>query len=109
MKIPPNAIIAPDKLTSYLLVSRPKNDKSRYLALAGFTLANPDDLVSALRSLTAQNEAIADRIDEYGTFYRVEGMLAGPIGAINVVTIWIEQAADGQFRFITLKPGGERR
>ena len=51
MKIPSDAIIAHEKLTQYLLVERPRNDKARFLAQAGFTLANPLDLEVALREL----------------------------------------------------------
>jgi hypothetical protein len=34
----PNAIISETKLTQYLLVFLPKDDKSQYLALGGYTL-----------------------------------------------------------------------
>lgn len=43
MKIPVDAIISNDKLTQYLLVPRQKNDKSGFLAQAGFTMENPED------------------------------------------------------------------
>jgi hypothetical protein len=106
VNIPPDAIIAADKLTRYLLVPRPKNDKSRFLAQAGFDLANPDELEAAIRALNETEEAIQDRSNEYGDLYRVEGELIGPEGALNVVTIWIVQPdLDNQFRFVTLKPG----
>ncbi|MBD2204797.1 hypothetical protein H6G33_13520 [Calothrix sp. FACHB-1219] len=38
MKIPPDAIIADEKITRYLLVPREQDDKSKFLAQAGFTL-----------------------------------------------------------------------
>mgnify|MGYP005848588085 CR=1 FL=1 len=108
MKIPPDAIIAADKLTRYLLLLRPKSDKSRYLAQAGFTLRNPQYLEAAIRQLTQLYEAVRDSSNEYGDFYRVEGDLVGPNGVtLYVVTIWIVQPGPGQqqFRFVTLKPG----
>ena len=104
MKIPSDAIIAHEKLTQYLLVERPKNDKARFLAQAGFTLANPLDLEVALRELLARAEAHVDRQDEYGRYFQVAGTLVGPQRALEVVTIWIELSADGAFRFVTLKP-----
>jgi len=73
MYIPATAVIPTEKLTAYLLVHRRKSDKSQYLARAGFTAANPTDLEQALRQLIAKNEAIQDRHDEYGAFFRVEG------------------------------------
>jgi len=41
MKIPPDALIPLEKLTSYLLVHREWDDKSKFLAQAGFTRENP--------------------------------------------------------------------
>jgi hypothetical protein len=38
LKIPSNAVIPKEKLTCYLLVPRTKDDKSKFLAQAGFTL-----------------------------------------------------------------------
>lgn len=104
MKIPADAIIPVEKLTEYLLISKPRNDKSRFLAQAGFTSENPDLLETAIRQLISKNEAIPDRQDQYGQFYRVEGNLIGPSGILETVTVWLERLHDGEFRFITLKP-----
>lgn len=103
MKIPHDAVIAREKLTQYLLVPRQRNDKSGFLSQAGFTQANPDLLEQAIRRLIREQEAVSDREDEYGQFFRVEGVLVGPSGALNTVTIWIE-TVQGEYRFVTLKP-----
>lgn len=105
MQIPPDAEIAREKLTNYLLVPKPLDDKSRFLGRAGFTPAHPQTLDAAIRALAAAEPAIQDCVNEYGTFWRVEGLLMGPDRGIPVVTIWIQRHADGRFRFITLKPG----
>lgn len=105
MQIPPDAEIASEKLTRYLLVPRPLDDKSRFLGQAGFTPANPQVLEAAIRTLAAAEPAIQDGVNQYGTFWRVEGLLIGPDRDIPVVTIWLQWHADGRFRFITLKPG----
>ena len=104
MKIPNNAIIPDAKLTKYLLVFRERDDKSKFLAQAGFTLDNPEQLKAAIRQLVDTIEAIEDSTNEYGTFYRVEGELMG-INQRNllVITIWLNRT-EGQFQFITLKP-----
>lgn len=105
MKIPPNAIIPPEKLRRYLLVPRKEDDKSRFLAQADFTRRNAGVLETALRDLIAHEEAIADRVDAYGTFYQVAGHLQGPNGQkLPVITIWLHEQQTGQYRFITLKP-----
>jgi hypothetical protein len=104
MRIPENALIPPEKLTDYLLIYRRKSDKSRFLAQAGFAHNNPAKLARAIRSLIAEHDAIADRDNEYGTFYRVEGELHGPKGSLEVITVWLRREVDDQYWFVTLKP-----
>jgi len=105
VKIPNNAVIPEEKLTRYLLVPRLKDDKSKYLAQAGFTQANPEDLLTAIRQLITDNEAVEDNVNEYGVFYLVEGNLQGiNNNNLAVVTVWLQSKYDGTFRFITLKP-----
>lgn len=85
------------------------SDKSRYLARAGFNLAEPDVLERAIRVLVASVEAVEDTSDVYGTDYTVGGELIGPSGArLPVVVVWIRRA-DGQFRLVTVKPVKEKR
>jgi len=107
MKIPPNAIIPPEKLIGYLLVPQVRNDKSKFLAQAGFTSQNPDALEAAIRRILAENDALQDRENEYGTHYRVVGTLVGPDGDLAVIAIWIFGTKEKQYRFITLKPDKE--
>lgn len=105
MKIPPDAFIADEKLIRYLLLPRDEDDKSRFLAQAGFTQQNPEELKSALRMLVNEEDAINDRINEYGMFYQVRGYLQGPNEVdLAVITVWLQEAQSGRFRFITLKP-----
>lgn len=83
-----DAIISDDKIINYLLVQKARNDKSKFLAQAGFTQQNPEALRLAIRSLAEAREAVQDRSNEYGNFYRVEGELIGANGMIlSVVTI----------------------
>jgi hypothetical protein len=105
VKIPGDAVIPQEKLTRYLLVPRSKDDKSKFLAQAGFTQENPDDLLNAILQLVLTSDAVEDNINEYGAFYTVEGNLQGLNGrSLLVVTIWLQSRDDGSFRFITLKP-----
>jgi hypothetical protein len=104
MRLPRAVVIPADKLSGYLLVARRHNDKAKFLERIGFTQDNPEVLEAAIRDLAAANEAVVDRQDVYGIFYRVEGSLVGPKGRIEVVTIWLERTVDGEIRFITLKP-----
>ncbi|MBD1866609.1 hypothetical protein H6F95_04660 [Cyanobacteria bacterium FACHB-471] len=105
MKIPDDAIIPDSKLIQHLLIYKVRNDKSKFLAQAGFTLDNSDKLRSAIQSLTKSGEAIEDGTNEYGIFYRVEGELIGVNGIkLPVVIIWLQRQIDNQFQFVTLKP-----
>ena len=105
MRIPAEAVIPPEKLTHYLLQPRPWDDKSKFLAGAGFSLKDPATLEDAIRRTAAFFDAIEDGDNEYGTFFRVEGLLQGPAGrSLQVVLIWLQWTLDGTFHFITLKP-----
>ena len=106
MKIPVDAIIPEPKLTKYLLVFKSRNDKSQFLAQAGFTLSNWQTLKIAIQQLNQSVEAVRDRTNEYGTFYNVCGELKGVNGVnLSSVTVWLKRQSDGKFQFITLKPG----
>jgi hypothetical protein len=105
MKIQVDAVIPDEKLTKYLLVPRPWDDKSRYLGQAGFPSANFEDLRAAIRAATATSEAVSDGGNEYGEFLRVECLLHGPNGLpLPVVLIWLRWYVDGTIHFVTLKP-----
>ena len=107
MRIPSDATIDDTKLTDYLLVQRPSDDKSGYLRRAGSELKNWPDLRTAVRRLADAVDVVEDGVNEYGTFYRVEGMLEGATGNVQVVCIWMKRAIDGRFHFVTLKPSRE--
>jgi len=105
MKVPLDVVIPQEKLTQYLLLHKEIDDKSRFLALAGFTQENPQLLDIAIRELVQRENAIYDLTNVYGDYYRVEGELNGPKRRLLVVTIWIVKVRDdGKFQFVTLKP-----
>lgn len=81
MKIPADAIIPPPKLTRYLLISREQDDKSKFLAQAGFTQDNPQQLEAAIRQLADTVEAVED----------VEGELIGVNETnLSAIAIWLK-------------------
>ncbi|MHB8628650.1 MAG: DUF6883 domain-containing protein [Aggregatilineales bacterium] len=106
VKIPVDRLVIPSaKFTRYLLVWRDEDDKSRFLAQAGFTLENPAALEAAIRELVLNANAERDRANEYGVYYQVKGFLTGPNGRIlAVITIWINEIETELYRFVTLKP-----
>jgi hypothetical protein len=105
MNISENIVIPDDKITRYLLVQKTRNDKSKFLAQAGFTLDNPESLKLAIYLLVTVGNAIEDGENEYGTYYQVVGKLSGVNGVtLTVITIWIYRQAQGKYYFVTLKP-----
>jgi len=58
MKLPENTFIAREKLTNYLLVPKKRNDKSKWLAKAGYTLENWQVLETDLRNQILSEDAI---------------------------------------------------
>ncbi len=105
MKLPANAIIASGKLNEYLLRHRDEDDKSGFLALAGYTLQNSDRLINDIRSQLLPLDAEFFDLTDYGPKYRIRGTLSGPNGRVlRVVSIWMKEDATGETKFVTLFP-----
>ena len=99
-----NAVIPEAKLTRYLRVWKPKDDKSGFLAQAGYTLDNWQQLERDLRNLL-MNEATLDRETSFGNIYKIEGVLVGSNGvSLQVATFWIVDSFSNETRFVTLLP-----
>jgi hypothetical protein len=104
MKIPPDAIIPPAKLTQYLLRFRTRNDKSRLLGRIGFSIEEPAVLEAAIRLHASQGAATTNRHDLYGDYFVVAGTLAGPKGELFIKSVWVRRAGESAIRFVTLQP-----
>jgi hypothetical protein len=68
MRLPADTVIPDDKITKYLLVRRPRGDKSVWLESAGYSLEEPEQLAADLRaqllSLDAQPAGTDSRVFE---------------------------------------------
>jgi hypothetical protein len=105
MKLPDDAIIAPEKLTRYLLVRQARGDKSAFLKRAGYTLENSDQLLRDLRTQLLPIDATPLHSTKFGDFYELRGTLTGPNGVtLQVRSIWMEEKLSGVTKFITLIP-----
>jgi hypothetical protein len=104
MKLPADSEIARVKVTHYLLKLRDEDDKSQFLALGGYTLAQSDKLLEDLRGLLAGETELV-QTTEYGDKYRIHGTLTGPNGRVlRVASIWMTEEATGRTKFVTLYP-----
>ena len=105
MKLPATTVIARRKVHEYLLLHRLEDDKSAFLALAGYTLEKADHLMSDLRTQLLPLEAEWFEDTEYGSKYRIRGTLTGPNGrTLRVLSIWMKEEATGETKFVTLFP-----
>ena len=100
-----DAVIAKAKVVNYLLARRRENDKSEFLAQAGYSATQANQLVEDIRRQLLPMDAEHEETTEYGDTYRICGTLTGPNGrALRVVSIWMTESATGTTKFITLYP-----
>lgn len=66
MPPPKDIFIAQEKLTEYLLRWRPEDDKSAFLAQAGYTLENPDRLMADIHNQAMLIDSETSGQTEYG-------------------------------------------
>ena len=111
MILPADTLIAPEKLTQYLLALRRRNDKSRWLARAGYAQENWQLLEKDLRTQILSLPAIPIDRTPYGQMYEIKGDLIGPNGkSLRVCTIWISETKTNDTKLVTMFPEkGERK
>ena len=105
MKLPADAIIATRKITEYLLRWRPEDDKSGFLAQAGYRVETSERLMTDIREQLLPLEAELVEETEYGPKYLIRGELVGPNERrLRVVSIWMTEDATDETKFVTLYP-----
>ena len=103
MLLSTNTVIAKEKLTKYLLVLLPKDDKSQFLQKAGYTLENWQQLEIDLREQILTQPAKFVETTIYGSKYRIDAILRGVNGVeLEVTTIWM--LTNQQAKFVALVP-----
>jgi len=108
LKLSDQTIIAPEKITQYLLKWQPDNDKSKFLNHAGYIIENWQQLVHDIRSQVLPLEAKLVRKTHYGDMYEIRTSLVGPNGvSLKIVTVWMIECKSKQTKFITLFPDRE--
>jgi hypothetical protein len=105
MKLPPDSVIAPEKLRDYLLRPRDDHDKSGFLAVAGYGRDSSSQLEADLRAQLLTLEAQPAGTTVYGEKFIITGALRGPNGrALRVRSVWMLDKATGLTKFVTLYP-----
>jgi hypothetical protein len=78
-------------------------DKSKFLARAGYSIENAQQLMADLRSQILPLDAFPAGTTKFGEFFEIRGALLGPNGvSLRVRTIWIREHLPGTTRFVTL-------
>ena len=88
-----------------MLLPKKRNDKSKWLTSAGYSIDNWERLEADIRELALSNAAIPKENTEYGQLYEIIGELKGSNGnLLSVCTIWMAEYATGLTKFITMYP-----
>ena len=101
-----NAVVAPEKLTTYLLaLAHPVGgSKARFFRAHGFDDGNADLLADGLRKIVAGTPSSV-KPSPFGTKYVVAGDLPTPRGTVvQVETVWIIEPPDDRPRLVTAYP-----
>jgi len=105
MNLPYDSLITREKLKEYLLQPKKKNDKSQWLAQAGYSLENWQSLENDLCTQILSLDATPTEKTRYGQMYEIKGRLIGPNGkALLVCTIWMTETESDITKFITMYP-----
>jgi hypothetical protein len=100
VRLPQDALISDQKLVKYLLAPRKRNDKSQWLAQAGYTLEN----WAIRKQVLPKNAALIESTD-YGRMHEIRARLTGPNGkTLAIRTIWMIETATDTTKFITMYP-----
>jgi hypothetical protein len=104
MKLPPNTIIAREKIVNYLLVRQKRADKSQFLAKSGYLANNADQLLADLHQQILPQNAYLVEQNQFGDYFEICSQLTGPNGVVlHVRTIWMTDLS-GRTKFVTLLP-----
>lgn len=105
MEMPSGLLIQEKKLTKYLLVYQAKDDKSEFLALAGYSLQNWQTLKQDILNAVEGAEIAEIVPTDWGTRFKVKSQWNGINGQlIRVFTIWQQDESSDTIRLVTLYP-----
>jgi hypothetical protein len=105
MQMPFGLVIQDRKLTNYLLVYQDVDDKSEFLAMAGYRLQNWQRLKQDILRAVEGAEVEAEILTDWGVRFRVKSEWAGVNGCVlRAITIWQQDEGAEEIRLVTLYP-----
>jgi hypothetical protein len=78
--------------------------KARVFASAGFTDSTAAAFVSEVRRLASSGKVSDTEDTPFGRKYTVTGALTGPVGVVQVATVWLEEPGRAGVRLVTVQP-----
>ncbi len=109
MKLPSGLVIQDRKLTHYLLVYQAEDDKSEFLASAGYTLQNWQLLKRDILKAMTIAELAEVMPTDWGTRFKVKAQWDGLNGQrLKVIVIWQQDDGSDAIRLVTLYPDKAR-
>ena len=63
-----------------------------------------DAFVSEIQRLASSGKVSETEDTPFGRKYTVIGMLTGPVGVVQVVTVWLEEPGMAGVRLVTVQP-----
>ena len=105
-------VVEPHKIVDYLLNSaHPDNGgKAQFFESLGFSAANPEPLISALRAVAQTGEVVESVESPHGEKYVVDGSVSSQTERRHrriVRTVWIIDRGSDAPRLVTAYPGKE--
>ena len=102
----PSALVIQDrKITHYLLTFQEKDDKSQFLAKAGYTLQNWQQLKEDILNAVIDAPIATTVETAWGPRFTVHTQLQEPNGQqLSIITIWQQDLESDILRFVTLYP-----
>jgi hypothetical protein len=105
VKMPSGLVIQDRKLTDYLLVYQDEDDKSEFLALAGYRIQNWQRLKQDILKAVEDCEIEMVIPTDWGTRFRMRSRWEGLNGRVlRVVTVWQQDEGSDVIRLLTLYP-----
>ena len=74
-----------------------------FLAL-GFRRETPGPFVAEVRRIGSSGAISSEQDTKHGRKYTVPGVLRGPAGSLEVITVWIRDTGREQVRLVTVRP-----
>ena len=99
------AIIAAEKVLYLLDAAHPQNGgKARSFQRLGYALDSPEKLAHDLRAQQLAYEALEVDQTIFGRVFTIRGILQGPAGDANILSVWIIRHGESFPRLITAYP-----